>query len=374
MRVNNETVSSVDLPLPPLGEQRRIVEELEKQLSRLDAAVEALRRAQRNLARYRDAVLKAACEGRLVPTEAELAHREGRDYEPAPALLKRLLKERRHRWEQAELAKMKAKGKLPKDDKWKAKYKEPATPNTEGLPELPEGWCWATVEQVAWFSLYGPRFSSDDYSEEGVFVLRTSDVSDRGKVNWESAPRLSLEENEVAKYKLLEGDLLFTRTGSIGRLSVFSDTCDAIPGAYLILVRLAESNLLPWWLQSVFFTGKGQQFLKGGAAGVGRPNLNAPTILSFPFPLPPLDEQGRIVQAITRNGEKAEQIETALEVAERKAEALRQSLLREAFSGRLVPQDPTEEPAEALLERIRHQRNTQPRKPARKARKKAVTA
>ena len=83
----------------------------------------------RNLKRYRASVLKAAVEGRLVPTEAELARAEGRDYEPASVLLERILAERRRRWEEAELAKMKAKGKTPKGDRWRAKYKEPIPPD-----------------------------------------------------------------------------------------------------------------------------------------------------------------------------------------------------------------------------------------------------
>ena len=130
-------------------EQHRIVEAIESYFTRLDDAVATLERVQRNLKRYRASVLKAAVEGRLVPTEAELARAEGRDYEPASVLLERILAERRRRWEEAELAKMKAKGKTPKDDKWKAKYKEPVAPDTSNLPDLPEGWCWATVEQLA---------------------------------------------------------------------------------------------------------------------------------------------------------------------------------------------------------------------------------
>ena len=109
-----------------------------------DDAVATLERVRRNLTRYRASVLKAAVEGRLVPTEAKLARAEGRSYEPASVLLERILAERRRRWEEAELAKMKAKGKVPKDDKWKAKYVEPIAPDTSELPDLPEGWCWAT--------------------------------------------------------------------------------------------------------------------------------------------------------------------------------------------------------------------------------------
>ena len=95
----------------------------------------ALRRAQTNLKRYRASVLKDACEGRLVPTEAELALSEGREYEPAAVLLERLLAERRARWESQE--------------RRRGKYREPPAPDTSALPQLPEGWAWATVEQLS---------------------------------------------------------------------------------------------------------------------------------------------------------------------------------------------------------------------------------
>ena len=82
------------LPLPPLPEQHRIVAEIEKHFTRLDASVAALKRGEANLKRYRASVLKSACEGTLVLTEAELARAEGRDYEPADVLLQRILAER----------------------------------------------------------------------------------------------------------------------------------------------------------------------------------------------------------------------------------------------------------------------------------------
>jgi type I restriction enzyme S subunit len=110
-----DDIRAVKLPIAPLPEQERIVGEIEKQLTRLDSGVAALKRAQAQLKRYRASVLKAACEGRLVSTEAELARREKRDYEPADKLLARILKERRARWEADQLAKMKAAGKLPKE-------------------------------------------------------------------------------------------------------------------------------------------------------------------------------------------------------------------------------------------------------------------
>ena len=125
-KLTQAALNRIPLPLPPLPEQHRIVAEIEKQFTRLDASVAALKRAQANLKRYRASVLKSACEGTLVPTEAELARAEGREYEPADALLQRILAERRARWESQE--------------KRRGKYKEPTAPDTTELPELPEGW------------------------------------------------------------------------------------------------------------------------------------------------------------------------------------------------------------------------------------------
>jgi type I restriction enzyme S subunit len=121
----------IPLLIPAEEEQREIVAEIEKQFTRLEAGVAGLRRVQANLKRYRAAVLKAACEGKLVPTEAELARKEGRSYETGAQLLERILTERCEKWN------------------GKGKYKEPAKPDTTNLPPLLEGWAWASVEQLS---------------------------------------------------------------------------------------------------------------------------------------------------------------------------------------------------------------------------------
>ena len=130
-RLNVAHVRALRVPIPPLEEQEQIVAEIEKQFTRLEAGVAGLRRVQANLKRYRAAVLKAACEGKLVPTEAELARQEGRSYETGAQLLECILVERRQKWS------------------GKGKYKEPVKPETEALLAVPEGWEWATVDQLA---------------------------------------------------------------------------------------------------------------------------------------------------------------------------------------------------------------------------------
>ena len=353
LQLSLKQVRDFPVPVPPLPEQHRIVEAIESYFTRLDDAVATLERVQANLKRYRASVLKAAVEGRLVPTEADLAREEGRDYEPASVLLERILVERRQRWEAA--------GK-------RGKYKEPVKPDTDGLPELPEGWCWTSLGQLKEFSLYGPRFPSSAYSDEGQLVLRTSDISDGGKVNLETAPRIALTSSEFEKYKAEVGDLLITRTGSLGTLVVFNDGVDAIPGAYLIQYRVPPLEPLSWFCFFVFKSPAGQRFLRRAGAGVGRPNLNAPTIESFVFGLPPLAEQVRIRAEVERLLSISDGVELQIQEDRSRCSRLRQSILKWAFEGKLVDQDPDDEPASDLLERIKAEGKTT-KKTSRRGRK-----
>jgi type I restriction enzyme, S subunit len=350
--VRPKDIRSYRIPLAPLNEQHRIIEAIEEQFTRLDAAVAGLERVRANLRRYRAAVLKAACEGRLVPTEAELARAEGREYEPADRLLARILEDRRARSEAEQLAKMPVLGRTPRTS-WQARYEEPATQRAPELLELPEGWSWTNLKQLKAFSLYGPRFSSDAYSNHGKLVLRTSDISQSGKVNLGFAPRLPLSQEDFSKYKVQPGDLLITRTGSLGTLAVFNDTVEAIPGAYLIQYRLTASLDTSWYVFYFLKSPRGQRELVGGGAGVGRPNLNAPTIDRISIPLPPIAEQRRIVEEIERRLSVVDQLEATVEANLKRAERMRQAILKRAFEGKLVPQDSNDEPASMLLERTR---------------------
>ena len=135
--ITGNQLKTFEIPLPPLPEQRRIVAKIEEVFTKLDAGIDALHKVQAQLKRYRQSVLKAAFEGKL--TEAWRAEQQD-EIEPSSVLLERILKERRERWEAEQIEQMKAKGGVPKDDKWKAKYKEPTPPDTSELTELPKGW------------------------------------------------------------------------------------------------------------------------------------------------------------------------------------------------------------------------------------------
>ncbi len=342
--ISGATAATIPFALPPLPEQRRIVEDIETQFTRLDASVAALKRVQANLKRYRASVLKAACEGKLVPTEAELARSEGRDYEPADQLLERILAERRARWEAQE--------------KRRGKYKEPVGPDTSDLPELPEGWVWATVEQIASVaSGQTPKGLAEVVSSEanGVPWYRVADMNTTGNEIFMVAAKVALSKSQVAQFGLHfrpPGTIIFPkRGGAIGtnkkrRLSVDAaydlNTMGLVPFG-------AVGDYLWWWFQTIDLASLGD--------GSNVPQINHDDIQLIAIPFPPLAEQRRIVAEVERRLSVIYQAEATIEANLTRAERLRQSILKQAFSGKLVPQDPNDEPASVLLERIRAERD-----------------
>ncbi|MGA2608721.1 MAG: restriction endonuclease subunit S [Terriglobia bacterium] len=351
----------VNLPfrLPPGREQRRIVAEIEKQFTRLEAAVEALKRVQANLKRYRASVLKAACEGRLVPSEAELARAEGRDYEPAEKLLARILKERRARWEVDQLAKMHASGKPPKDDQWKAKYKEPRPPDSANLPILPEGWEWARWEHVG-FSQNGRSFPSKEYQASGVKLLRPGNLHIRGLVEWtEENTRFLPKRWEVEFPGFIIGarELVMNLTAQslkdefLGRVCMTSNSDDCLLNQRI--ARLTPIHVLPEYLLWMFKSELFRRFVNGLNTGSLIQHMFTSQLAEFCLPLPPLGEQHRIVAEVERRLSVVDELEAVVEANLKRAERLRQAILKRAFEGKLVPQDPSDEPASVLLERIK---------------------
>jgi type I restriction enzyme, S subunit len=148
--VSGNMVRDFTVPIAPVSEQSRIADALDELFSDLDAGVAGLQRVRDKLELYRASVLKAAVEGALTAEwRKQYPH-----IEPASELLKRILAERRRRWEEEQLRRFKGKGQEPPRN-WKHKYREPVGPDINNLPALPEGWCWATMEQLAWSAGYG---------------------------------------------------------------------------------------------------------------------------------------------------------------------------------------------------------------------------
>jgi type I restriction enzyme S subunit len=360
-RISRMNLGTLELRIPPSNEQHRLADAIESYFTRLDDGVATLERVQRNLKRYRASVLKTAVEGRLVPTEAELARAEGRDYEPASVLLERILAERRRRWEEAELAKMKAKGKAPTDDRWKAKYKEPVAPETEELPELPEGWCWATVDILAAVKGGITKGQKRKHGERyrPVAYLRVANVQ-RGFLDLSDIKTIEASESQIDELRLEPGDVLFNEGGDrdkLGRGWIWrGEITECIHQNHVFRARVYTDDLCPELLSWYGNTTGQQYFFDEGKQTTNLASINMTKLRGLPVPVPPRAEQRRIRETVAQQLSIADAALGAITHEVVRCARLRQSILKWAFEGRLADQDPTDEPASALLERIRAER------------------
>lgn len=307
-------IRSYSIPFAPLPEQQLIVSTLEEQFTRLDAAIAALKSAQARLKRYRAAVLKAACEGKLVPTEAELAKKEGRSYEPASVLLERILKGHR-----AALG---------------VKYKDVKTPETKGLPELPDGWTWVTFEQVServTVGFVGPM--KHEYVENGIPFLRGQNVREN-RFDPEGLLYVSKEFNKkLSKSALHPGDLAVVRSGSVGVTCVIPDTLPEANCSDLVLIQ-RPLGFVPQY-GAYYMNSLAKRYIEAGKVGVALTHFNTKSVAALTVPLPPLAEQMRIVAEVERRLSIVQELEATVTANLARASRLRQAILRFAFEGKL---------------------------------------
>ena len=355
LRVPTHYMRKVPIPLPPLPEQNRIVAKIEELFTKLDAGKEELLQAKARLKRYRQSVLKAAMEGKL--TE-DWRKKHGNEIEPASVLLDRILKERREKWEAEQLEQMSAKGKIPKDDKWKNKYKEPLGPDISKLPNLPDGWVWVTIKQLSYKVQYGSS-SKCTADENGIPVFRMGNILD-GKLIINDLKYLPQDHNEFPNLLLETGDILFNRTNSaelVGKTAVYKGLPTPCSFAsYLIRVKVTSGifpDIISYYINSTY----GRQWIASVVSQqVGQANVNGTKLQALAVPLPPYLEQEQFISEVEHRLSVADAVEATVDAELKRSDALRQSILKQAFSGKLVPQDPNDEPAEKLLECIKKEK------------------
>jgi len=356
--INGDQLRAHRIPIAPKEEQDRIVAEIEKQFTRLDDAVAALKRVRANLKRYRASVLKAACEGRLVPTEAELARKEGRSYESGEQLLARILRECRAKWEAHQLATMLAAGKPADDERWKHDYREPVRPNVAALPRLPEGWEWACADQLLSHVTSGSRNWADHYCEHGALFIRAQDIK-TDTLDLSSPAHVQLPQGaEGIRTRVRGDDILVTITGAnVSKTArVTQAPAEAYVSQHVALLRPVLPLISPFLYHWIVSPANGRRDLLTKAYGAGKPGLNLDNIRELPVPLPPADEQVRITKELDIRFSALERFAELIGRNLDRSTGLRHASLKTAFSGRLVPQDPSDEPASVLLERIRAER------------------
>jgi type I restriction enzyme S subunit len=331
--VNAVKLKEISIPIAPLNEQKRIVAKIEQLFSDLDAGVATLKAIKKQIRQYRQSVLKYAFEGKLT---AEW--RKKNKPEPASTLLEQITKERQQQ----------SGGKKQK----------PLPPlDTSNLPELPEGWEWTRLGNVIEEPKYGTS-KKCGYESGSTGVLRIPNIVN-GAIDSTDLKYASFDENEQSTYKLRKGDLLTIRSNGsvslVGKCALVTPADEQyLFAGYLIRLRPVhsglDSNFLLHLMRSHFLRKQIESKAKS-TSGVN--NINSGEITSLIIPLCTQNEQNQIACEIERHFSIADKAEEIVNAALKQSEWLRQSILKQAFEGKLVPQDPTDEPAEKLLARIR---------------------
>lgn len=307
--LSRDDYNAIPVTVPVLGEQRRVVAYLDEQLSRLDASVAALHRVQANLKRYRASVLKSACEGRLVPTEAELARQGGRDFETGERLLQRALEGN-------------AEGL--------------AEPETKGPLSVPEGWALASVDMVGEVLLGRQRAPQYLTGEGARRYLRVANIKD-DNIDFDDLNEMDFDASHFAKYRLEPGDILVSEGQSpelLGQSAIFRGHSEPLCFQKTLHRFRAHAGLVsPEFAQLVFrshlYSGV---FRKFGSITTNIGHLTLNRFKAVWFPLPPLAEQHRIVAEADRRLSVIRVAEAQVTANLARAQRLRQSILQAAFA------------------------------------------
>jgi len=286
-QITRQSLSPVLVTFPPLNEQRRIVDKLDRIGDRHRTARNELNHIPKLIARYKQAVLAAACSGKLTEDWREKSNRQ-----------------------------------------------------------------LVSLEDVVLSVTYGTSAKS---SQEGIIpVLRMGNIQN-GNLDWSNLVFTS-DQEEIEKYKLVNGDVLFNRTNSpelVGKTAVYKGERPAIYAGYLIRIR-CNDHLLPEYLNYCLNSPAGKDYCyQVKSDGVSQSNINAKKLVAFTFELPSVEEQKEIVRRVEKMFEKIDMMEQEYQKAAKLCDRLEQATLAKAFRGELVPQDPDDEPASVLLEQVK---------------------
>ena len=375
--INKTFVEELKFALPPLNQQVRIVAKIDELFSELDKGVESLKAARERLKVYRQAVLKHAFEGKLTEQWRE----ENKHKLETPEQVLTQIRTDRDRYYQQQVKEWDVAVRT-----WEAKAKKEKkpikprkiTPLTQLqddvrtiLPDIPASWTWG---KVAWMTCGVEYGTSAKSSKSGNMpVIRMGNLQN-GEINWDDLVFTS-DDEEIEKYSLAFGDVLFNRTNSpelVGKTAIYRGERPALFAGYLIRVNhiqaLVDSHYLNLFLNSSLAKQYGNSVKTDG---VNQSNINGEKLKDYPFPYCSLAEQKEIVRILDEKLSLSGHLLNGIDSELAKSSTLRQSILKMAFSGQLVEQEPNDEPASVLLERIRAEKTEQEKVYGKKSRRKS---
>lgn len=351
LRIGDITDCAVNLV--PIKHQELIAAKIEELLSELDKGIENLKTAQAQLKVYRHAVLKHAFEGKVT---AQWRAENKAKLETAEVLQKRIQSVHTQHYQQ-QLSDWETTGKIGN----KPKAPSSLPPLTKGelaeLPNLPAGWGWVRFGDIFSNSPKNGVYKSADFYGEGISIIRIDDFYDGALRRTAGFKRVKLSSDEIMAFTANAGDILINRVNSIEYLG----KCCEIKGLQepvvfesnimktRVLSSLASNFYVTSYLSSYFGRGR---LCSNAKHAVNQASINQTDVSMTPIPLVQLDEQFVISEYLSAQFTEIDQLDQAIITSLRQAEALHQSILKKAFSGQLVPQDPNDEPAAELLARI----------------------
>jgi type I restriction enzyme S subunit len=351
LRVPTTWLGGLSIPLPPSMELDRIIKAVESLNHDLDQGLDALHRAKSNLDRYRASVLNSAVTGSLTAEwrKANLAKEDGK------ALLERILRERRERWEQEQLVSFAAKDKQPPKG-WREKYEEPAAIHSY---DIPDSWIWASAsvvcKQIECGNTPTSELMTSGYGE--VPFIKVYNLTMNGDLDFSIKPTFVSAHTHtqlLARSRAVPDDVLMNIVGPpLGKVALVPNTHPEWNMNQAVVLFRSGTAIYPKFLQYCLMSHVVSNWIERTAkATAGQANVSLTNCRLLPIPIPPLAEQEEIVKRVGIELSRADEAIQHCVLGNSQSQRLRQSILKAAFEGRLVPQDPNDEPASALLKRI----------------------
>lgn len=359
--VNQRKLKSLQIIVPPLAEQHRIVAKIEELFSELDKGIENLKTARAQLKVYRQALLKHAFEGKLT---AQWREQNKDKLETASDLQQRIQTERAARYQQ-QLTGWQAAGQNGSKPKISKPLQLLTDEELAELPLLPEGWIWARFGSVFSDSPKNGIYKSADFYGEGSSIIRIDDFYDGLLSKTSGFKKVKLSESEISSFVANVGDILINRVNSIEYLG----KCCEIKGiketvvfeSNIMKIKLADNLVNNFYITSYLASSFGRKRLCANAKhAVNQASINQNDVSLTPVPMTLLSEQTVISELLDVKLSEIDQLEQTITIALQQSNALRQSILKKAFSGTLVAQDANDEPASVLLARIKAEKTTKP--------------